>query len=1062
MKHLRHIFLVAMLVVRISGHTQTNSLGATNIPHNKQFEWNHVSTKSFDVNYYTDDAVMAGVVGKMAEEALWDISKTLDYENRARFAFYLFLNFNDLVYSNSYPRPNFKENGVTPLRMNYANLVFPGSYDELFSNVRSEVIRLLMEDYYYGGPIQLSIQSNLLLYLPEWFADGFPSYMGEGWDYEDEMWLSSLENSPLLTYAVDGQGTINRTLRKSIWYYIAQNYGQEKLGEIFYMTRLTRSVEDGIIHVLGITLKTLTEKWREFILQSISENASFREPIDKESIQADFGSKSEVLSFALNPVQPTAAVYLNREGKQRVLIYNFQNGKYQETPIVGGIRSEQFSNFRFEMPMAWSPDGIQLVTTVYDKADEYLAWYDMEEESVKFVRFQPDLDRILQIAWNPSGNNLVCSGLRMGQIDLFEFAPLTGKFTQLTHDFHDDLFPVYSDDGERIYHASTRTMMEQKESPLRFDANGVGFDIWAYSHRGQSLSQVTRTPSLDEFPVAMYSSFELLVRSDQTGIYNLQKVNAFLGESSIQTNMVPGTFRADLSDSLIAYTTPEREVLTVNVAPRMSVLHDQLATRTSLRQSKDKAAALKKLKMENASKMDSVRSSGNNLANPKEPDLHEGEQPDTAKANANPVKYYVFDDDDGPDRSKPHKRPSKATSDYLAKAETKRPDFDTVAINSPSATRTAWSADRVMTRIGYDPVFRMSFIGEVRIRDHQGNHQILIGFQPYMDLRSSETYVRYMNQKHSLDYQIGLSRSGRFLNRSGLSARYNWTQLDATFVLPLSRYLSIAAGGHFAYIDRKNMQLLFPREIDGHTFMTGGRLNLTYDRTLGSGDFVMAGTSAMFDLSNAHSLTNASDNFITGRFDFRKYVPLKRVVLAGRVAAAWSQGSSPQQFFLGGTPDALLSRFANIADYPIESPSLPALRYMEFVTPVRGFQFNARNGTKFVVANAELRIPISRILLNSLNSNPAYNVELIPFFDLGSTWSQGNPLSQKNPINTQTINSYPLTITVQTLKSPFLMGFGTGTRFQIFGYAMRFDLAWGVDDYTVQTPRLHLSLGKNF
>nr|MBP6721575.1 BamA/TamA family outer membrane protein [Bacteroidia bacterium] len=155
-------------------------------------------------------------------------------------------------------------------------------------------------------------------------------------------------------------------------------------------------------------------------------------------------------------------------------------------------------------------------------------------------------------------------------------------------------------------------------------------------------------------------------------------------------------------------------------------------------------------------------------------------------------------------------------------------------------------------------------------------------------------------------------------------------------------------------------------------------------------------------------------------------------------------------------------RFQNPADFPIESPHLPALHYMEYITPIRGFQFNGRNGTKFVAANAELRIPLSRIMLNSLNTNPAYNIELIPFFDIGTTWTQGNPLSQKNPIDTQVINSYPLTITVQTLKSPFLMGFGAGTRLQMFGYSMRADLAWGVEDYTILSPRLHLSLGKNF
>jgi hypothetical protein len=91
-----------------------------------------------------------------------------------------------------------------------------------------------------------------------------------------------------------------------------------------------------------------------------------------------------------------------------------------------------------------------------------------------------------------------------------------------------------------------------------------------------------------------------------------------------------------------------------------------------------------------------------------------------------------------------------------------------------------------------------------------------------------------------------------------------------------------------------------------------------------------------------------------------------------------------------------------------------------------------------------------------------YNLELIPFFDIGTTWSEGNPLSQKNPIDTEVIDSYPLTITVQTLKSPFIMGFGGGARMMIMGYWTRFDLGWGVDDFTILNPRLHLSLGKSF
>jgi hypothetical protein len=1059
MKQLSYIFLLVLLAASTPAAAQTNMLGTPNIPHNLAFDWKHITTTSFDIHYYSEDPVMASIAGKMAEEALWDVSKTFDYKNKTRYAIYLYLSPNDLVHSNAYPVSNFKDNGITPLQTNTGNVLFPGNYHDFRESIRSQVIHMLMQDYYFGGGIQFSITNTVLMYLPDWYAEGLPAYLGEGWDYEDEFWLAGLDKANLLTFAVVGDGPIYRTARKSIWYFIAQNYGPEKLGEIFYMTRLTRSVEDGVIHVLGITLKTLTDQWREFVVQRIHDNAAFREAIADQSERIELDNKEAILSFALHPTLPKVALYVQREGQQQVVIYDIATGGIRETPITGGFNTEQYATLRHELPMAWSPDGNQLVTTVYDKSSEFLAWYDMTKGSAKFVKFRPGLSRIFQIAWSPDGTQLVCSGLHQGQIDLYRFVPGNGSTVQLTNDLHDDLYPVWNKEGTIIYHASTRTSAEPSEK-VRFDVNQSAFDIWAYDMEAATVTQVTHSPTMNEYPVGMLSSFELLTRSDQTGILNLQKVNVFLGDSTHQTNVPVGMYRAAVSDSFLAFATTSMGELQVLVSPRSLVLHDQVVTRGMLRQLNDKAAAMARLKQDAASKMDSIRQAGVQIA-AREDSLKAVTDGDSTTVPEKTVKYYVFDDEEE-DKPQPKRRNKKSNADYLLKKEPERPDFDAIEVDSPDRTGTNWVADRVTARFGFDPVFKLSLLGEARLRDQQGHQQLTIGFKPYIDFRSSDAYVRYTNMKHTLDWQVGVSRSSRFLHKAGLGARYNWTRLDGTVVLPIDRYLSVGAGAHAAFLERKNLELLVPKGIDGSAFMVGGRLNLTYDKTQNRDNFITRGTFATVDIYNAYSLTQAGDNFVTGRFDLRKYLPVKRFVLATRLSGAWSQGPMQQKFFLGGTDEWLLSKWNNPGDFPIENPNLPDLHYMEYVTPIRGFQFNGRNGTKYIAANAELRIPVSRIFLKYLNTNPAYNIEVIPFFDIGSTWTQGNPLSQKNPIDTEVINSYPLTITVQTLKSPFLMGFGAGTRLQMFGYSMRFDLGWGVDDYTILSPRLHLSLGKNF
>lgn len=1055
MKRIPHILLLSLLLIAGSACAQTNMLGLQNVPGNTQFDWKQVATTSFDVHYYSDDPVMAGMAGKMAEEALWDICKALDYKNKTRFAIYLFVSPNDLVHSNSYPVANPKDNGITPLQIGSENVLFPGSYHGLREQVRAAVAKLLMEDYYFGGPIQFSLQNTLLLYLPAWYEDGLPAYIGEGWDYEDELWLAGLDKSDMLGFALEGDGPIYRTARKSIWHFISENYGREKLGEIFYMTRLTRSVEDGVIHVLGVTLKTLTDQWREFVVQRIRDNASFREPIANARLVSGMDRQGTLRSFAINPAKPWLAAYTEKGGKYRVHLHHLSDGRVRETAIEGGFATEQYATLPIEFPMAWSPDGKQLVTTVFDKGGEYLAWYDMDRGSTKFVRFQPGVERIYQIAWSPDGTQLVCSALRQGQIDLFRFMPGSGSFVQLTNDFEDDLYPLWNQEGTRIYHASTRTQATPSpDSPVRYDVNESGFDIWALDVGTDELSQVTRSPEINEYPIGMVSSFELLALTDHTGIPNLMKFNAFMSDSTHQTNLPGGIYRAMTTDSLVAFSTTSMGELQVFVADRGTTLHDQVATRCILRQQKDKAAAMARQKKDAAMRLDSLL-----RANAMAKDtVRDSEGQDSVNGDK-PVKYYVFDDDERP---QPRRRNKKPGADYQLKKEPDRPDFDGVAVGSPRRIGAVWAADRVTARFGFDPLFKLSVLGEARIRDQQGDQQFTVGFRPYIDFKSSDTYLRYANMKHAIDWQVGINRSGRFLLKHGLGARYTSTSLDLTGVLPLTRFLSVGAGANLAFLQRKNIELLVPKTIDGNALLAGAKVNLTYDKTDHLGNFIRRGSFASVDLGGAYSLTNPDDHFATAKMDLRQYLPVKRFVLATRLSGAWSAGPMAQRFFLGGTNDWLLSRWNNPGDYPIEDSHLPALHYMEYVTPIRGFQFNGRNGSKYVAANAELRLPVSRMFSKFLNTNPAYNIEVIPFFDIGSTWSQGNPLSQKNPIDTETINSYPLTITVQTLKSPFLMGFGAGTRLQLFGYSMRFDLAWGVDDYTILSPRLHASLGKNF
>ena len=68
----------------------------------------------------------------------------------------------------------------------------------------------------------------------------------------------------------------------------------------------------------------------------------------------------------------------------------------------------------------------------------------------------------------------------------------------------------------------------------------------------------------------------------------------------------------------------------------------------------------------------------------------------------------------------------------------------------------------------------------------------------------------------------------------------------------------------------------------------------------------------------------------------------------------------------------------------------------------------------------------------------------------------------ENSLFTQIVERPPLNITVEIQKEPIVGGFGGGLRTRVFGYFLRADLAWGVEDWYILPSRFYFSLSLDF
>jgi hypothetical protein len=178
-----------------------------------------------------------------------------------------------------------------------------------------------------------------------------------------------------------------------------------------------------------------------------------------------------------------------------------------------------------------------------------------------------------------------------------------------------------------------------------------------------------------------------------------------------------------------------------------------------------------------------------------------------------------------------------------------------------------------------------------------------------------------------------------------------------------------------------------------------------------------------------------------------------------------SFGRSPLIYYLGAVDNwtNFLQNKVPTFDTSVDIDHTKNYSYQAVSTNMRGFSQNIRNGQNFAVLNSELRWPIVRYLVgHPLSSKFLNNFQAVGFADIGTAWTGLHPFSEENAYDTEVIENGPLTITIESNREPIVAGYGFGVRSTIFGYFVRLDWAWGIDNFEVQPRIFYFSLSLDF
>lgn len=398
-------------------------------------------------------------------------------------------------------------------------------------------------DILYGFPNFIASYPIATVNVPAWFAEGTAQYMRKEFGYDD--W-DTHRDMILRCYALDNKlltwnqmGVFDKTSlgNESVYNsgfalvrYISQKYGEDKIQKISRLLgKLSNfTIDAAIKDVLGITGEDLYNEWTEFIKKDYRDRIAdvINNKIEGEIITpVGFGNFYPVF------IDNTKIAYIsNKENDYFGLssIYLLDLKTKKEKLLVPQVRST-ISKIPGENKLVYAKlsDDNPRWNNIHD-----LYVYDMNTGKSKRLTFGL---RANNPSVSPDGEKIVFLFQRDGTTNI-GIVNIDGKgFKQLT------LF----NSGEQVYNP-------------KFSPDG-SFIVFGYSLKNtREIAKVNIDGS--DFSILIHNGYDnrdavfdnegnLIFSSDETGIFNLYKMNLSTKEIHRITNVVGGAFQPAIDNS---------------------------------------------------------------------------------------------------------------------------------------------------------------------------------------------------------------------------------------------------------------------------------------------------------------------------------------------------------------------------------------------------------------------------------------------------------------------------------------------------------------------------------
>jgi hypothetical protein len=1031
--------IILLYSVRMNAQFYNGSqqeFGKNTLQYDKKFNWKSQDFQGYQIYFYSEEESLVEYVAQKIQSEIENLESQFDFRFSQELEFVLFKSLTDLRQSNiGSSREEGETIGKSSLLVGSKSLIFyESSHFELEIQIKKMLAENLLNQMLYGEKWSDVLLANPLSNHPAWFINGFISFYGQPWNTS----FDARMKDAFLTGRLDDFSKLSDEdailAGHAFWNYIRLMYGTDKLFQVVKMTQIAQHIDRSLQYVIGQNSQELLPEFGNYYKKIYLNDLTTQNDIPFEKLKLSLAKNHVYKNFVPSPDGKKMALVDFYEGKSTIWLYDLTT--FEKIKIFSsGVKLNRLQDFS-SFALKWNQSGKLLALFYEYEGGLNFAFYDAENKDFGSKKM-PQFDKVQAFDFSTDGSKIILSGVKNGQTDLYLLTIAGNNIEQLTNDISDELDPSFGLTDESIIFISNRLSDTIFESEFKNHNCNIAFDVFSLSLKKNKKTKsklricdrITNTPLENETKPQILDKNLYVFLSDRSGSMSL--LMAHEDSSILFVDTLIHYQYQTIASPIYNFSTSIVDYQIVNNKTHLFFQVFQNGRFKSYQAPLSKevidAVPMSFFRKKELSLLESEwkkHQFGDSLVN------------DSLRVNSNKPEIKLYETNFSKELVL-----VQVNNGFLNAAYQRFGGAGSSFNNSPlsilfRSTITDFFEDfRIRGAMRIPTNFNAGeFLGILDINKFKLDHQISIYRQTYSSINSNDYITKWTVDE--LKYKLSLPINETTSWRNSLGYRYDkqvFLATDkATLEMPKKLFHQIGIKSEIIW--------------DNSTF--------TELNTWQGWRAKVFGETGLIAAKNARWLVNFG-------LDIRNSKPIyKGITWVNRLAGAGSIGSAPIVYYLGGVdnwtirPDLYFDKNQALS-------SNQNYFFQTIATPLRGFNQNARNGNSFFVFNTELRIPVFKVLSKHAVRNEFLRTfQWIIFADAGCSWTGLTPFSANNHFNTLSIDSKPLEIQLINSREPVVGGIGSGVRTKVFGYFIRFDLGWGIENFQInKRPIGYFSVG---